>query len=209
MADDGSRSLDDETIVLQLMDGDPDALPLLLRTHAPRVRALLCRQFRGVLLDPEIDEAMNQAAFNLYSAREQFDPKKGTLRAWLYRMALNAARGILRDEKRHFHEDLTPDYPSNDVAHNIESPDNTMSTQSPLVVALLDGIETVLSPTERAIIKADLAAGHDAVADAGRLAAMLGCSKNQIYVLRHRARDKLHQLMTHQGQMKNTQRGRP
>ena len=73
MADDASCDLDDETIVLRMMDGDNDALRQLRELMHPRPAAYLRRKLGEVLADPEIDEAMNVAAFNAFRFADRFD----------------------------------------------------------------------------------------------------------------------------------------
>ena len=208
MAEDDLNAPDDETLVLQMMEGDQEALRLVIETYGPRIRAALRKRYEGVLAEPEIDEAMNRAAFNVFRFADRFDKYKGTLRAWFFTIAIRATQDIIRREERHQHQSLEYD-PGYDPA----SPDDD---QGPASNGQAESREArdlraalaLLSPGERQVIEEDLASGNGGVVDATRLAEKLGCSKNQVYVWRSRARDKIEKYMTNQGHFQSTQRGK-
>jgi DNA-directed RNA polymerase specialized sigma24 family protein len=93
--------VDDIDIVLMMMEGDPEGVRWLLRKYGSRVKAGLRLEFEHVLADPELDEALNWGAFRAFRAAQSYDESKGSLRGWFYTIARNAARDILRGEKRH------------------------------------------------------------------------------------------------------------
>jgi RNA polymerase sigma factor (sigma-70 family) len=207
MAEDASCELDDETIVLRMMDGDNDALRQLLRAHAPKTRAYIRRKFGEVLADPEIDEAMNVAAFNAFRFADRFDRHKGTLSTWFTTIAIRAAQGIIRNETKHRHRDLDYD-PEYNPAGCDEIPAPADKAESRQIADLREAIRTLLTPAEREIIMTDLAGG-EGDADDQRLAEITGRSKNTIHALRSKARKKIQEQMIKKGHYQGTQRGTP
>src|SRR5262245_31588772 len=84
-----------------MMDGDPEGARWLLMKYGGKAKAGLRCEFHQVLADPEINEALNVATLNAFRAAPQYDESKGSLRAWFYKIAHNAAIDILRGEKQH------------------------------------------------------------------------------------------------------------
>ena len=187
MAEDASSDLDEETIVLRMMDRDEDALRQLLQAYAPRTRAYLKRKYGQVLADPEIEEAMNVAAFNAFRFADRFDKHKGTLSTWFATIAIHAAQSVIRDETKHRHRDLDYD-PEYNPAGCDDSPEPADKAESRRVADLREGLHTLLTPAEREIVLADLAAG-EGDADDARLAEKTGRSKNTIHALRSKAQE--------------------
>lgn len=79
-----------------LLNGNPDALKLLLKKFGPHVRLLLIRKCKGVLRPGEIEDVLMIAVEKIWSARTDFDPKKGSVVAWYRQIALNAAADLTR-----------------------------------------------------------------------------------------------------------------
>ena len=208
MPEAASDDTDDDSLVLRMMDRDEDALRLFFETHGLRIRPALRNKYRGVLAEPEIDEAMNMAAFKVYRNINRFDGFKGTLRGWFYIIAVHAAQDIIRREDRHGHEDLDFD-PSETCGAEGENPSPIDPTQSREVRDLNNAIENVLSPSERRVVLEDLAAGDDGIADAARLAQMMGSTVASIHALRSKARKRIKQYMLSQGHFQSTQRSKP
>lgn len=96
MADDASGNLDDD-IVLGMMEGDQDALRHLIKAHGGKTRDYLKKKYGGHLAEPEIDEAMNVAAYNAFRFADRFDGHKGSLGTWFTTIAIRAAQGIIPD----------------------------------------------------------------------------------------------------------------
>jgi len=106
MAGGATGDPDDDAIILGMMEGDQSALRLLSAVHGGKVRALLKRKCGERLADPEIDEAMNVAAYNAFRFAGHFDKHKGSLRTWFTTIAIHAAQGVIRNETKHRHKDL-------------------------------------------------------------------------------------------------------
>src|SRR5215831_2623190 len=87
----GVQSVDDIDIALMMMDRDPEGVRWLLKKYGGNVKAGLWRKFHQVLADPEINEALNVAAFKAFRVAYTYDESKGSLRAWFYKIAHYAA----------------------------------------------------------------------------------------------------------------------
>lgn len=194
MSDYTSPVVDEVSLVLRMMDKDQSALAEWLKLYGPKVFGFLKQRYGDKLRDQEIEEALNQTAFNLWRFADRFKPDKGSLRSWIIRIAQNAAVSILRGETKHLAKDLEyePAYDPADCWWEEDEPDSESKSQW-RAEQLDDIIQNHLKGNEQAVSKADLASGGSA--DTGRLAALLGTSKNAIYVARTNYREKVRKLM--------------
>lgn len=190
MADEESM-LSETDIVLMMAEGDQEGLRLFLVRFGGRLKGFLQKRFSGILQDGEISEALNVAAHNIWRFADRYDETKGALSSWCIRITQRAAQSIIRREARYRSKNLEYD-PAYDPAED-PPPDEAIHSSGeaddPRLEVLHQAIET-LPPLQKAIIKADLAAG-DGPADASRLAAIHGTSKNSIYVSRRKAIENL------------------
>jgi len=186
MADDGS-TISDSDIALMMAMGDQGGLRLLLEKYGGRIKAFLVKYYSSSLQDGELNEAFNVAIFNTWRFADRYVESKGSLPSWCVRIAQRAAQSIIRREAGYRSKNLEYDAmydPAGDPPENgaVETADGA---DDPRFEGLCRAVE-VLPPLQKAIIKADLAAGGPA--DAGRLAEIHGTSKNTIYVSRSKAR---------------------
>ena len=110
-----------------------------------------------------------------YRRHRQYDPRRGTERAWVFGIARNAALDELRRRKRHA---ALPLEPSDESAAPAEDP-----TQRATVRAALDTLRT----RDREIVALKYGAGLSN----GELAGVLGVSESNAGTLVHRAMTKL------------------
>ena len=110
-----------------------------------------------------------------YRRHRQYDPRRGTERAWVFGIARNAALDELRRRKRHA---ALPLEPSDESAAPAEDP-----TQRATVRAALD----TLRARDREIVALKYGAGLSN----GELAGVLGVSESNAGTLVHRAMTKL------------------
>jgi hypothetical protein len=69
----------DETLVRRIAeDRDKRALTLLMNRCVPKATGYLKKQFAGRLRDPEIDQAVNDAVFNVWRFADRFKPADGS-----------------------------------------------------------------------------------------------------------------------------------
>ena len=95
--------LSDDELMQRIQAGDQAAFAIVMRRHARAVLAV----GRRVLHDQGVAEELVQDVFLLvYKRRQLFDPKRGSLRAWLIQIAYNEAyRARQRTGLRHVYED--------------------------------------------------------------------------------------------------------
>ncbi|MFK7742212.1 MAG: RNA polymerase sigma factor [Planctomycetota bacterium] len=89
----------DDEIIRSLPDRQGSGLRLLMLHHGASVQEALRKAMGSKLGDSDIDEAMSAAAFHAWRKADSYDPERGTLRAWFYVIARNAARDILREQE--------------------------------------------------------------------------------------------------------------
>jgi DNA-directed RNA polymerase specialized sigma24 family protein len=78
-----SEDVDDETLVLQIaVDQDRNALASLLKRYGPKAKGYLTKQFGDTLRDPEIDQALNDAVFNVWRFADRFDHDNYEFKSW-------------------------------------------------------------------------------------------------------------------------------
>lgn len=200
MKDDQPPDVSDSDIALMLMERSEEALRLLLLRYAVRIKAYLRKYYGDVLAKPELKEAFDETVARVWRFADRYDESKGTLVSWFIRIAQRAAETILRREKRHRHQELAEDM-EYDPAGRIPNEEECQPPDRKKDQVLKDfDIEIENLPDlQKAIIKADLAAGEGGVADGGRLAELRGTTRNSILVSRHKAKENLHKAMLKRG----------
>lgn len=182
------QEIDDETLILRMMEQDEQALAKVLELYGPRVNGYLRRKFGDVLREPELAEALNVAAFNLWRFADRFRPEKGSLRGWFITIARNAAKSLLRSESRHVAKELEyePEYDPADCSDDAPPVD---SKEHRRLKELDNILNTKLTGFEQIVALNDFKAGGEA--DAGRLAAQHGKSKQMVYTTRSKVKKKI------------------
>jgi RNA polymerase sigma-70 factor (ECF subfamily) len=104
----------DEILLERIVAGDKDALAVLFRRYARSVRAVACRILRDFA---EADDLVQEVFLHINRKCVQFDPAKGSAKAWITQIAYR--RSI--DHRRHlcsrsFYTQLSIDDPSLEVA---------------------------------------------------------------------------------------------
>lgn len=77
--------------------GDEQAFAMVVRRHAPRVRALALRH-SGRAADA--DDVSQEAFARVWSHAARFEPAKGAFRSWLYRIVANLCLDAARRRSR-------------------------------------------------------------------------------------------------------------
>ena len=75
---------------------DERSLEEMLRQFGPTVRAVLIRRFHGVLAPADVEDILAVALHRSWLGRGRFDPAKGSLKAWFFRIANNVALDVLK-----------------------------------------------------------------------------------------------------------------
>ncbi len=202
----------------RLRDGDEAVLELLLHEHGATIRAVLKQKFPGRLDHSDFEDILAIALFRVWSRRDQFDPDRGSLRAWFYRIAANVTKDVLRygwQKARQLEVSYEPAKLS-DVA--VESPARAVRIDEPVGQAASVGSEAVtqgdtsadsdnetlatrlrdelraildeLPDAQRRIILAD-AASRDGKVSSEHLSRELGIPPGTVRVYRRRALARL------------------
>ncbi len=196
--DDGPPPLADDREIIRLMCAqNEDGAYLLLKRYGAQVKRSLANRYQGILQEQEIDQALNDAAFNAWRFAVRFQNEKGSLGGWFLRIAQNMAKNILRDKDdgRVGPLDFDPAFEFDEAV--------PLSDEGRKVLDALEQAIEQLPPLQNAIINADLAA--DGVADAKRLAQAYDTSVGSILVSRYKARRRLAEILrrtlpeTHRG----------
>jgi RNA polymerase sigma factor (sigma-70 family) len=89
--------------LLQLADGlkqgDVRALEAVIRTLGPKIAAGLARR-HPTLRAEDIEDVLSVASHRLWESRAQYDPSRGSLAAWFFVIADNAAKDVVRKASR-------------------------------------------------------------------------------------------------------------
>jgi RNA polymerase sigma factor (sigma-70 family) len=89
--------------LLQLADrlraGDVRALETVIRTLGPRIAAGLARR-HPALRSEDIEDVLSIASHRLWDSRSQYDPSRGSLAAWFFVIADNAAKDVVKKDAR-------------------------------------------------------------------------------------------------------------
>jgi DNA-directed RNA polymerase specialized sigma24 family protein len=137
-----------------------------------------------------MQHVLNAAVYNVWRSAGSFDPSKGDLAGWLYRIAQREVVNCLRQSKGN-HGVAALDV---EPAIKGRRPDDTSITDQPVVKELLEVIEN-LPHLQRAVIQADLAA--DGRADDERLARLHNSTVASVRATRTTARKKIREAMQH------------
>ena len=178
MADGPTISVDDDEIALLLMDRDQEGVRLLLRAHGPRVLGFLKKYFPA-----QAEDALQEALKKVLISIDTFNDSKGKLGAWFLTIAHNAARDLVRSEKKHRHLDddalaevAAPDSEpvDSDEASNEYNP-RALDEDRAVLLEILD----TLTDMQRTILLRD-AAHRDGKVPAAILADELGSTVGSI-----------------------------
>jgi len=83
-------------IALKVFDNDESALTDILKFYAPAIEKIISCKYRGFLKSEDVEEIVCDAIRKFWDARKNYDDKRGTIRALLYKIADNTAKDVLR-----------------------------------------------------------------------------------------------------------------
>ncbi len=197
----------DLDMVELLKQRDQDGLHHLLATYGRKIKWSLRREFKTSLDELGVLDAINQAAFRAWRFIDSFDPKKGTLGAWFYKIARNAALSILRQQNRERGHVQVDDWElASFLAMQHQDDAEPTPDHRKFLTDLWHCIQQ-LAPLQKGIILADLNAGD--VADTGDLAESFRTTKNSISASRSMARKALRDGLIRLGHVAgDTKRGK-
>jgi RNA polymerase sigma factor (sigma-70 family) len=165
--------LQDET-ALKVFEGDESALEDMLCHYAPRIEKVLSKTYSGLLNSADIEDVLSIALMKFWKHREQYDDKLGSIRAWLYRIAVNSAKDLLRAgwyQARQLEKYTDKEFLENSLVIEQHTLQKTSIEQgTPESAKMVDAAQQVLNSLpdiQQKILQADAMA--DGVADSAEL----------------------------------------
>ena len=148
--------------------GSSDALAAVFERLGPSVRAV----GRRIVGDGAADDVVQETFERLWRHAARFDPRRGSLDAWVLRIARNAALGQLRRTRRHLDLGAGPE-PSD--------PDRGPA-EATVLIDLTTGVRRAVAglPEGRRAAVDLVLAGHTLVQAAGRLGVPEGTLKSRV-----------------------------
>jgi RNA polymerase sigma-70 factor (ECF subfamily) len=163
-----------EALVSRLQSGDPDALAHLYDAYAGVVGALAHR----ILRDPaEVEEVVQEVFLQAWRQAGRFDPRRGTLPAWLVTMA--RSRALDRVRRRAVRKETSEEAPPASAPARLEDP---LAVRKAL---------TILSVDQRRALELAFYDGLTHAEIARQLGEPLGTVKTRIRTAMLRLRDAL------------------
>jgi RNA polymerase sigma factor (sigma-70 family) len=190
-----ATSVNDSEVVAKLRTGQEDGVRQLLRDYGPKVMWLLRKRFGYLLPEPDIEAVLNDATFKVFKSIRMFDPAEGSLGGWYWRIAVNTARDLLRDQMAHVRLSLRSEPHWQD-----RPPAGLADDESPGLARTLKDLHAAidrLPDLQRKVIQADLDSGD--LADAKWLARKFGTTEASIYMSRSKGRESLRLAMIGRG----------
>jgi RNA polymerase sigma factor (sigma-70 family) len=172
------EDLQDE-IALKVFEGDESALEDILRHYAPRIEMSLGKNYSGLLNRADIEDVLSIAIMKFWKHREQYDDKLGSIRAWLYRIADNSAKDLLRagwHQARQLEKYTDKEFLENSLVieqHTLQK--TSIEQDTPESAKMVNAAQQVLNSLpdiQQKILQAD--AMIDGVADSAELGKRIG-----------------------------------
>ncbi|MFO1032237.1 MAG: sigma-70 family RNA polymerase sigma factor [Planctomycetota bacterium] len=180
--------------------GETEGLRRLLTDHAGRVLALLRQDFAGVLNLSDLEDALSEAVVIAWRRGERYEPSRGSIGTWLFGMARNCARRMVRESLDDIVQcvadlDRLPVVVAAASVHEAGPSERLLMAKEAL--AAVRECLGELEPRQQAVVAADLT--HGGAASADDLADALAISRNAVYVARNGARRALHLALLRRG----------
>ncbi|MDA1013150.1 MAG: RNA polymerase sigma factor [Planctomycetota bacterium] len=185
---------DTSDLARRLLAGDESVLRDILLQLAPAVKSVVLQRYCGVLNESDVEDVLAMGIYRLWNHRDRFDPDRGTVRVWFFRIVDNAARDILKHgwhKSRRLEAPLDPqhlaslaDRPTNGAA----VPTNGDADRQ-MILRLREILET-LPAAQRQIVLAD-AQSREGKASSRELSDELGIPASTVRVYRKRALERI------------------
>ncbi len=172
MGDLESSSFDYEASLRACAKGNRDGLRMLFEQEAGRLLTVA----RRIVRRRDIAEEVVQEAFlRIWRKADQFDPRLGSARGWVYTIVRNRALDVIRDNAR---EELTDDSHLETLLHDERSVDDAF--QQLAANSRLRHCLQMLDARRRTCLLLAYVAGFSHGEIAGRLGLPLGTAKSWI-----------------------------
>jgi RNA polymerase sigma-70 factor (ECF subfamily) len=148
--------------------GSSDALATVYGRLGPSVRAV----GRRILGDGAADDVVQETFERVWRHAARFDPERGSLDAWVLRIARNAALGQLRRTRNHVDLAVVPE-----PADTGRGP-----SEAVVLIDLTTGVRRAVAGLDdrRRVAVEHVLAGHTLVQTAGRLGVPEGTLKSRV-----------------------------
>lgn len=196
-----------DNIALKLYENDESALSDILVNYAPALEAWLdlvyVKNF-DVLTHEDIEDIVSVSITKLWNRRQCYNDKKGKIKTWLFRIAENTAKDLLKTnwhkakqlessvEQEYLEQCLCEERHLNQLNSNSNGGDNDKN-----IKAVQEALKE-LKDDYRKILMADAMA--DGVADSAKLGKLLGgLPSSTVRVYRSRAKKAFREAMEKRG----------
>jgi RNA polymerase sigma-70 factor, ECF subfamily len=175
-------------LAARLRMGDVGALAEVIRTLGPRIAAGLARRHPRLRAE-DIEDILSVASQRLWEARARFDPSRGSLGAWFFIIADNAAKDVLKKEARRREQPV-------DIARlcSLDTRQQPEDSAGSAVRQELDDILLGLPPLDQRIISAYAESGGGG-AWAANLSREVGMRAGTIRVRCQRIKERIRKAM--------------
>jgi RNA polymerase sigma-70 factor, ECF subfamily len=155
-------------LMSEVAAGRGEALAALFARLGPQVRSV----GRRIVGDAGADDVVQETFERVWRNAGTFDAARGTVDAWVLRIARNAALGQLRRTRTHLDLTSTPEPADADAG-----PDDTV-----VLIDLTTGVRRAVAalPHGRRVAVEHVLAGHTLVQTAGRLGLPEGTLKSRV-----------------------------
>jgi len=173
----------------------------ILRMHGPPIVALLKLKLGGWFNSDEFEDVLAEALFRVWQQRARYDALKSSLRVWLFRIAENFARDVLKHgwhRARCLELAFEPEHlallEDRQVVPDVADSEPTLSVPIDVLRELL----AILPEAQRRIVQAD-ADSPEGLLPSQVLADELGIPASTVRVYRRRALERLRRELTERG----------
>jgi RNA polymerase sigma-70 factor (ECF subfamily) len=173
------QGMDESKLLKACRQGDRRAQEILYRRHYGRMMGVAMRYARD---RDEAAEILNQSFFKVFQRLDRYDPNKGKLEAWIYRITMNSAIDHYRSKIRPMRSE-----PIENVRDKGHHPTIVEELAAEEILALIKE----LSPAYRAVFTLYVVEGYTHPEVAKKLGISEGTSKSNLA----KARKKMQKLL--------------
>jgi RNA polymerase sigma factor (sigma-70 family) len=202
-----------DAIALKVFYNDETALSDILNHYAPSIMGVLINKYKGQFNEQDIEDIVSIAIEKFWDNRKSYDDKKGTIKAFLYVIAHNTAKDILKlgwhqakekevviekkDLEQSFKEYLEQSFIDERHLNQIDSGNDNNELSDQMIKAIHQVLDE-LPDIQKKILLSDAMAG-DEVSSPELGKRLGGIPANTIRVYRNRAKNAFRQGMIKYG----------
>ena len=168
------EDLQDE-IALKVLEDDESALQDILNYYAPNIERALFGRYSGLLNSADIEDVMSIAITKFWDNRHNYDDKRGSVRAFLYRIAVNTTKDVLKlgwHKAKLLERSVDQEFLEQSLTIEEQTVESVVDKGESKEVQAMKKVLATLSDIQRKILLADAMA--NGVADSAELGEQLG-----------------------------------